>query len=171
MAYESNCAMLYLSAPDMATIQKDISKEDLYEVPGDLSYGLEKEPHVTLLFGLEPTVPMFDVQAILRKHTFVRGKLINASLFKNDVYEVLKFDIDPESVKRLSAVNSDLCKLPYKSEFDYHPHCTIAYLKPGTGDLYTVLFQFAEVPFEALTACTAKRVAQRASSRLAHCNQ
>lgn len=149
MAYESNCAMVYLSCPAMRFLHKKIESADVYDpMDLDMKYGIEKETHITLLFGLDPTVPIEDVQKILRRHTFVRGRLVNASLFKSDLYDVLKFDVDEESVKRFSEINSALCKLPYKTDFpDYHPHCTVAYLKPGMGEKYVVLFQFSEPEF------------------------
>lgn len=31
MAYESNCAMLYISAPGIAILQKGIDKSDIYD--------------------------------------------------------------------------------------------------------------------------------------------
>lgn len=148
MAYELNCAMLYISAPQIKILQKGIDKNDLYDpMDADMQYGIEKEHHITLLFGLEATVPITDILKVLDKHTFVRGRLVNASLFRNELYDVLKFDIDPESAKRFAAVNSDLCKLPYTKGFDYHAHCTVAYLNPGAGDKYVVLFQYGEIEF------------------------
>jgi 2'-5' RNA ligase len=149
MGYESNCAMLYLDCPDMATVQRVIDKNDIYDPQDmDMRYGFEKEPHITLLFGLDPSVPLSDVCGVMDKHTFVRGRLVNPSLFKNDLYEVLKFDVDAESLKRFSKVNSQLTKFPYKTDHpDYHPHCTIAYLKPGTGDKYVVMLQFDQIAF------------------------
>lgn len=149
MAYESNCAMLYISAPQIKVLQRGIDKNDIYDpMDAEMKYGMEKEHHITLLFGLEPTVPIADVQKILNKHTFVRGKLVNASFFRSEMYDVLKFDVDEESAKRFAAVNADLCKLPYKTDFpDYHPHCTVCYLNPGAGDKYVVLFQYGEIEF------------------------
>jgi 2'-5' RNA ligase len=146
--------MLYLNLPEMSEIHRKIDRNDIYDPPdGEMKYGLEKEPHITLLFGLDPSVPLNDVTSVIDKHTFVRGKLVNASLFKNEVYEVLKFDVDDESLKRFSKVNRDLTKFPYKTDFpDYHPHCTIAYLKPGTGYKYVVLLQGDQIPFTASKA-------------------
>lgn len=53
---------------------------------------------------------------------------------------MLKFDveyIDEGENKFLHKSNEELKKLPYTSNFpDYHPHCTIAYIKKGLGDKY-----------------------------------
>lgn len=136
-AYEANCAMLYFNLPELKNIHKMIDKDDLFTEEGDRSYGIEDEPHITLLFGLDPKVPLHDVQGIINNHNFTSGKLVNASLFKNEKYDVLKFDVDSDSQNELSEINKELKEFPYKNDYpDYHPHCTIAYLKPGKGQKY-----------------------------------
>ena len=49
-------------------------------------------------------------------------------------YDVLKIDIEGDDIHRL---NSLLQKLDHTSTFpDYHPHATLAYLKPGEAEKY-----------------------------------
>lgn len=134
--YDYGCAMLYFNDHDLKPIYDMINPEDLY-VEGD-GFGLETEPHVTLLYGLEDSVTTEQVKEIVDKFKF--GKLVahNPSLFEND-YDVLKFDIryPTRGGAFLHKCNSALRELPYNNQYpDYHPHMTIAYLKPGMGKKY-----------------------------------
>jgi hypothetical protein len=132
-SYSAGCVMLYFDFPMMNKIHDGIDPKDLYEEEGDRTFGLEDEPHVTLLYGLDGSVTPDQVKGILNKFTFGTCKLHNASLFEND-YDVLKFDVKGDSLRD---ANSDLRELPYKSDYpDYHPHCTIGYLIKGTGKKY-----------------------------------
>jgi hypothetical protein len=50
------------------------------------------------------------------------------------MYDVLKFDVNGPN---LHDANGELRKFPHTNNFpDYHPHLTIAYLKPGMGPRY-----------------------------------
>jgi len=131
--HEYGCVMLYYTFPEMDEIHDLIDPDDLYEEEGE-EYGLEKEPHCTLLFGLHEGVSTSDVDKVLEEFTFETCKAHNASLFKNDKYEVLKFDIKGDN---LEEANIKLREFPYTNEHPkYQPHMTIAYLKPGTGEKY-----------------------------------
>lgn len=137
--YDRGCAMVYFDFP-MEKIHEEIDEEDVYTEEGDQSYGLEDEPHVTLLYGFDANVTPEQVKEICDKQEFgPELRLVNASLFENEKYDVLKFDVDyPSDDKFLHKCNESLKELPYKSDYpDYHPHCTIAYIKPGMGKKYT----------------------------------
>lgn len=150
-SYDYGCAMLYFNFPDMEKVQGIISPDDLYEEEGDRSYGLENEPHTTLLFGLHDDVSLSDVQNVLGEFTFGTCKVYNASLFENEKYDVLKFDVRGDS---LHACNKALRQYPYTNDYpDYHPHMTVGYLKPGTGAKYTKMLkgqEFELVPTHAV---------------------
>lgn len=143
------CVMLFFDFDKLKPIQNKIEKEDLYEEePG---FGLEKDPHLTLLYGLYSnkikndenvfdTVLNFDIPKL---------ELYNISLFKNKEYEVLKFDVK-QKMKEYSKKDDILYKInkklterfPYKETYpDYHPHSTIAYLKLGKGKKYVDMFK------------------------------
>ena len=129
--YEFGCAMLFLDFPELDTIHNLINPDDLYHEDGE-EYGLESEPHLTLLFGLHEGVSTDAVKSVLKDKTFSECKAHNISLFENEKYDVLKFDIEGDGLHK---VNKELRKLPYTSTFpNYHPHMTIAYMKPGTGN-------------------------------------
>jgi hypothetical protein len=140
--YDFGCAMLYFNFPNMSEIHDGIDPEDIYTQEGDRSFGLEEEPHCTLLYGLHEGVSTEDVKNVLDKYTYSTVKAYNASLFENKDYDVLKFDIKGDN---LHETNSDLQQYPFTSNFpNYHPHMTIGYLKPGTGKKYTKILKGQE---------------------------
>ena len=134
-SHEYGCVMLYFDFPEIKEIHRIIDPNDVYIDPDDDSYGLEDEPHITLLFGLHEGVSSHDVKKVLSNHKYNGCNVHNASLFENEKYDVLKFDVEGND---LHETNNELKKFPYTSDFpDYHPHMTIGYLKPGTGKKYT----------------------------------
>lgn len=140
-SYSSGCAMIYFSFPEIKNIHDMIEEVDLYTQEGDRTFGLEDEPHVTLLYGLDETVTPQQVKEIVDKFTFSTCKIHNASLFENE-YDVLKFDVEGDS---LHECNEELKKLPHNNSYsEYHPHLTIAYLKKGKGQKYTDMLKNKE---------------------------
>lgn len=132
--YEYGCVMLYFSFPELKEIHDLIDTKDTYTEEGDQTYGLEDEPHVTLLYGLHDTVSLQDIEKIIDKYTFYTCELKNPSLFESEKYDVLKFDVFGDN---LHEINTDLKKYPYTTNFPkYHPHLTVGYLKKGTGKEY-----------------------------------
>lgn len=134
-SYDYGCAMVYFDFPKMPQIHETIDESDIYTDESDRSYGLEDEPHTTLLYGLHSNeIPDENVMSICKSKNFGPLTLSNASLFENEKYDVLKFDV---SNPVLNEMNAELSKLPHTTNFpDYHPHATIAYLKPGAGKKY-----------------------------------
>jgi len=137
--YEYCCAMLYFDMPQMRDLHNQIDENDVYHQEGDRTFGLETEPHVTLLYGLHNDVDPDQVMSVCKNRQYPSLTLKNASCFDNPEYDVLKFDVDSQD---LHDVNSELSKLPHTTSFpDYHPHSTVAYLKKGTGQKYMDLFK------------------------------
>ncbi len=135
--YDYGCSMIYFDFPKIEEIHSMIDEEDIYTEEGDRSYGLETEPHATLLYGLHSHDLEDDdvIDASVKNGIPKELKLHNASCFNNDKYDVLKFDVDSD---HLHKINGELTKLPHTTDYpDYHPHTTIAYLKKGTGEKYT----------------------------------
>ena len=132
--YDYGCAMLYFSLPEVFKIQDAINPEHLYVEDSNGGYGLEDEPHTTFLYGLHDSVSVDDVKGILGNFGYGECKAFNPSLFENEKFDVLKFDVNGPS---LHETNAELSKLPHTTSYpDYHPHLTIAYLKPGYGKKY-----------------------------------
>lgn len=129
------CAMLYFNQDALSNIQKQINPDDLYVEDAMGGYGLETEPHCTLLYGLHDNeVTPEQIEDIVGKHTYTTCKAHNLSLFENPKYDVLKYDIKGDN---LHQVNDELKQFPFTSDYpDYHPHMTVAYLKPGKGKQY-----------------------------------
>jgi 2'-5' RNA ligase len=131
--YEYGCAMLYLAAEEIANLQKEIAEEDLQ------GKGLEDDYHVTLLYGLHSDeISDDEIMKTCCEPVYPKVRLYNVSLFENPEFDVLKFDAE---CPMLTEVNRKLVKFPHTTNFpDYHPHATIAYLKPGTGQKYVKAF-------------------------------
>ena len=121
--HEYGCPMLFFDFPELKKIQKMIKHNDIYIDEEDDSFGLETEPHVTLLYGLNENVSSENVKRVLRDIVFGVCDLTNPSVFENEKYEVLKYDIDGDG---LHEANLELKKFPYTNDFpEYHPHLTI----------------------------------------------
>lgn len=138
-SYDYGCVMLYFNFPEIKNIHNKINIKDLYEEENDRSYGLEHEPHTTLLYGLHHSVSLENVKNSIKDITFSTCIIKNPSLFENEKYDVFKFDVSGEGLKQ---ANEKLKNYPYTSDFpNYHPHLTIAYLKPGEGKKYEEMFK------------------------------
>jgi 2'-5' RNA ligase len=130
--YDYGCVMLYFDENILNDIHQIIQPEDLY-IEGD-GYGLEREPHCTLLYGLHPEVTDKNVEDVIGNFTYTTCKCHNVSCFENEKYDVLKYDVMGDN---LFETNEKLKQYPYTSNFpNYHPHMTIGYLKPGKGKKY-----------------------------------
>lgn len=108
-----------------------IKKNHLYEPD---THGLEKEPHVTVKYGLHEKNHK-KVLDFVKEEPPIQVKLKKISLFENEEFDVLKIDISGRSLFNL---NKKICKeFNYTDRFKvYHPHTTIAYLKSGLGQDY-----------------------------------
>lgn len=148
--YDYGCVMLYFNFDQLEEIHAKIDQEDLYVEENDRTFGLEDEPHVTLLYGLHNDVTLDRIKNVIGNSTFDKLVLHNVSLFENE-YDVLKLDIryPTRGGAFLHKCNKDLAKLPHTNSYpDYHPHCTIAYLKKGMGAKYVEMFNELEYNIE-----------------------
>lgn len=140
--YSYGCVMLYFNFPEINKIHDAINPDHLYTEDADQSYGVENEPHTTLLYGLHDTVSLDEVSSVLDKYTYYTCKIHSPSLFENEKYDVLKFDVTGDN---LHETNADLKEFPFTSDYpDYHPHLTVAYLKPGMGKKYVDMLNTAK---------------------------
>jgi 2'-5' RNA ligase len=106
--------------------QRYISKEDVDFDAG----GFEREPHITIAYGLPDDVPDHVVPRIASLPKNAEVEIQGADIFDNKDFKVLMYRVDsPE----LQAVNKAIATYPgfqdkYKSG-RYNPHVTVAYLK------------------------------------------
>lgn len=138
--FSYGCVMLYydINKSDWDNIQDIIDDDDVYTEEGDRTYGREDEPHVTILYGIHEDVPDEDVEKLIDGIKETKVTLKTISIFENDKYDVVKFDIVGDSKDKLSDMNKKFAKLPHTNDFpDYHPHSTIAHVKKGKGEKYT----------------------------------
>jgi len=135
-SHSKDCVMVSLYHPSWDKIIGSVDDEDCV----DGNDGKTKDPHVTILYGLDPkTLENEDYkEAIFTYFRQLSPFLINTtgiSCFENEDCDVLKFDI--ELTDELSDANEFLKSFPFESKFlEYLPHCTIAYLKKGMGEKY-----------------------------------
>jgi hypothetical protein len=144
--FSYGCIMLFLNVPGMDELQDKINPEDLQ------GSGLEKEHHVTLLYGLHDGGPehteldneQIDRLFSIAEQAYSDVRLYEVSAFKKADIEVLKFKADSEN---LHLVNGELTKeFAFTTDYpEYNPHATIAYLKPGKADLYINEFRNVEL--------------------------
>jgi tRNA nucleotidyltransferase/poly(A) polymerase len=136
---EYGCFMLFLDVPVWSKITSVIDKNDIYDKEG---YGIENEPHLTLLYGFHDEVTPEEVFDLYKSKFELKPldvKIKGISIFENPEFDVVKFDVNPEG---LTEINTVMKELPNTSVFpDYHPHITIAYVKKGEGHKYIRPFE------------------------------
>ena len=135
--YEYGCVMIYteVDKEEWKAIQNMVDEDDVYFGNEDESgFGREMEPHITILYGIHADVPDEDVEELIKTITNPKIKLFKVSSFKNQTFDVLKFDVKS---KALHVLNTLFKTLPHTTSFPvYHPHVTIAYLNKGKVDGY-----------------------------------
>jgi 2'-5' RNA ligase len=131
-----------------------IDKSDLYEDPeGIEEFGLENQPHITVIFGIHSTEnDRTKLIEKIKKYKPIKLKVSDIGMFETDKYDVLKLDIKP--TKELLKYRDDLISTTKNTQSypEYHPHMTLAYVKKGTGKKYLkkLKFNFNEFEFDTI---------------------
>jgi 2'-5' RNA ligase superfamily len=132
--YDYGCVMIYPTIENWSEITSIIHPDDVYNPSA--TYGIEIDPHITLLYGLHPEVTHEQIGDVLNKF---KGNSFGIDIngigkFDNKDFSVVKFNIDSPI---LHEINHELTKLPHTTDYpNYVPHMTIAYVKPGSADKY-----------------------------------
>lgn len=133
--------------------EANIPDEDIYT--GEDNMGREDTPHITVLYGIV-TQDADEAIQLLAPESPVKATLGKVTLFENsDDYDVVKIDIDSEDLARLNKLLSD--NLENENDFpEYQPHITIAYVKQGSGKLYSGSSEFEgkEITFDQVRFST-----------------
>ena len=144
----------------MKKLTDAIDKEDIYTTqPDDLgwTYGIETDPHITLLYGLHNDSPK-ECQETLKGQKGGFFTVDGVSEFEKEKYDVLKLDVKSEDLHRLHELLKKETENT-QSFPEYKPHLTLSYMKKGKGKKYIDLFsdskyknndkyKFSEVVFE-----------------------
>lgn len=143
MANKFGCLMLQVPAvqiPHYAELLAAFEAKDLYESdePGD--FGIEYDPHVTVLYGYHddgsaayPGKVMKAAKSLLTGPS-IPLTLTGISTFDNEKFDVVKFDVRSAGLTKLNKALAE--KFEHTNDYDYHPHLTLAYVKPGKGKEY-----------------------------------
>lgn len=125
-----------------------IANEDLY-YDEEGGCGRESEPHVTALYGLTDKEPSEELLKLVRETPPFTVRLTGITLFENEKYDVVKFDVDSEELVALSNAIRAAC--PNENKYPkYEPHCTVAYVKKGRAADLAGLYPFeADPPISA----------------------
>jgi len=132
--YDFNCLMLYYNIPNWNEIVNSIVDiEDVYTINDE--FGIEYDPHITVLYGLDKDVSLEDVKSLCKPLQEYETIIDSLGVFECEGYDVLKFNVNCPNVKETNSELTDT--FDYTSDFDtYIPHMTIAYLKVGAGKNY-----------------------------------
>lgn len=135
--YKLGCVMVEVSVSNWNEITSTINKDDLYEVEGE-NYGIQDNPHLTLLYPVESDIEYNEVKNILdgviSDNIIISIKGID--IFENEKFDVVKFNVNCDEY--LSKIHNILkSNIPNDDKYDvYSPHITIGYVKSGRGIKY-----------------------------------
>jgi 2'-5' RNA ligase len=158
-SYSYSCVMATINYDHIVNwSKKNISEKDLYYKENKSGY--ELDPHVTVLYGLH-TTNVDEIKEKLNDQKKFEIKLGKISKFTNDDYDVLKIEVESDTLRKL---NDKLKKLKYTSTYNsYKPHCTLAYVKKdtcenliGSKEFFNKKIEVKELVFSPSTGETVK---------------
>lgn len=123
--------MLSVSIKNWDKWKSKLDTNILYQ-PHDPRYGIELDPHITICYGIHQHITGNDLEFQLPKiydlDDIILGKL---SLFTNDDFDVLKFNVYSQKLIDLNAHINSLFPVTNKYP-QYIPHMTVAYLNKNS---------------------------------------
>lgn len=165
------CVMANVNTSLIKKLQSKIDKDDLFIEENKT--GIEENPHITILYGLEPTVKFNDVKNNIKESDSIVRDILdqerlgsNFDVFINEDKEYDVLIIKMHNQNDLIKLRASLELLPHTKTFDvYIPHITLAYLKKGLGQKYVDIlndefngqglsFQVTDIVFSSSTQDT-----------------
>ena len=134
------CLMIRYDLPIMKKIQAKIKSEDLYVNEEEDINGFPNHIHITVLYGLHKKYRSIYGLLGMAEHQYniddCQALFTDISFFENnEKYDVMILDVISPELENLNYILRTRCE--YQNDYpDYHPHCTIAYLKKGCADKY-----------------------------------
>lgn len=133
--YEYGCLMIYVDIPKWSNFTDYVSVDDLY-LPENERYGIEQDPHITILYGIHDDVHDNQIMSLFSniKSSDIQMDVDGIDCFNNEDYDVLKMNIKSDKLNDLNKLAKSLehtCTFP-----SYKPHLTIAYLRKNMGSKY-----------------------------------
>lgn len=121
--------------PDVAAIAGQMAANiDAADLTED---GIETFSHVTVLYGLMPSVAPGEIAHFAYLFEPVTVTFGDISLFENDEFDVVKLSVEGEDLRRLERM---LRYLPNENKWpEYNLHMTLAYVRPGQGKRYLAM--------------------------------
>ena len=137
---EYGALMLFFDIPKWGKITSIIKKEDIYEKNNE--FGIETEPHATILYGFHNNVNAEKVFDLYEKNFDlkpIKVEINGISIFENEAFDVVKMDINKGILNKMNSKMRELpCEITYP---EYHGHITIAYVKKDAGEKYVKKFE------------------------------
>ena len=116
-------------------LQREIDTDDLADD------GVEKEPHVTIAYGLDDNVDVNRLKLTFALSTPVTFRVEDVSAFTdNPKYDVLKYRVKSGELSYLRRRVREDFGIP-GTTYRYNPHVTIAYVKKGKAGKYLKKFK------------------------------
>ena len=112
-----------------------------YDDKGGL--GRETEIHITLLYGIKEKELNAEALALLTKTPPFTVRLTRIGQFTNEKYDVVYIEVFSQELEELNAALRQVCDHE-STHPKFHPHVTIAYVKPGSCNDLAGLDPFTE---------------------------
>ena len=155
--HEFGCVMLEVPVSNWNEITSSIDTSDIYTKKDDSTYGIQKDPHITLLYGYDNSITPEMVKDVIGDVRLniegdyddvsdrieierissepIEVEIDGIDIFENKDFDVVKFNVKKSFI--LQELHDELSTMPNSNKFkEYTPHITIAYVKKGTGKKY-----------------------------------